>query len=119
MVKGLNLGEGRERIEDQKIEEKLYGKNDHWEKEENGLKLREEAVEKRKKDGSLLSSTQKPVVVMEYNKSKQGIDVSDQMSSYYTVLRKTTKWYKKVAFEYLLGISITNAFHDNCGLSYL
>ena len=66
-------------------------------------------VERTSKDGEVLSSTQKPLAVLEYNKSKQGIDLSDQMSDYYTTLRKTAKWYKNVAYEYMLGISITNS----------
>ncbi|KAG8327733.1 LETM1 domain containing 1 [Homalodisca vitripennis] len=32
------------------------------------------------------------------------------MSSYYTTLRKTTKWYKKIAVEILLGTCVVNAF---------
>ncbi|KAJ6648949.1 PiggyBac transposable element-derived protein 4 [Pseudolycoriella hygida] len=40
---------------------------------------------------------------------KQGIDLSDQMSSYFSPLRKTIRWYHKIAFEYLLSTSVVNA----------
>ncbi|KAL7643479.1 UNVERIFIED_CONTAM: hypothetical protein RMT77_005461 [Armadillidium vulgare] len=48
------------------------------------------------------------------NKSKEDIkkpklDISDQMVSYFSPLRKTVKWYKKVAFEFLLNTSVVNA----------
>ena len=65
-------------------------------------------ITKTAKDGTILSQGQKPNAVLYYNKSKQGIDVSDQMASYYTPIRKTIRWYHKVAFELLLGISVTN-----------
>lgn len=46
---------------------------------------------------------------MDYNKSKKGVDLSDQMASYYTSLRKNRKWYKKVALELLTGACVVNA----------
>ena len=46
---------------------------------------------------------------MYYNKSKQGIDISDQMSSYHTALRKSIRWYHKVAIELLCGTAVVNA----------
>ena len=51
----------------------------------------------------------KPQCVFDYNDAKKGVDYSDQMSSYYSPLRKTKKWYKKAAFELLLGTSVVNA----------
>ncbi|KAL4143772.1 hypothetical protein QTP88_006058 [Uroleucon formosanum] len=51
----------------------------------------------------------KPEAIVFYNKNKQGIDVSDQMNSYFTPLRKSIKWYYKVAFQLLLGTSVVNA----------
>ncbi|KAF0750273.1 piggyBac transposable element-derived protein 4-like [Aphis craccivora] len=41
----------------------------------------------------------KPESIIFYNKHKQGIDVSDQMTSYFSPLRKTIRWYHKVAFH--------------------
>lgn len=51
----------------------------------------------------------KPLVVEDYNTGKSYIDRSDQMSSYSTPLKKTIKWYKKVAFDILLSTSSVNA----------
>jgi hypothetical protein len=52
----------------------------------------------------------KPSVVLDYNKGKQGIGLSDQLSTYYTCLRWSKKWYLKVAFEMIFGVSIVNAY---------
>ena len=41
----------------------------------------------------------KPQVVLDYNRGRQGTDLSDQLSAYYTCLRRSIKWYQKVAFE--------------------
>lgn len=53
---------------------------------------------------------EKPLCILDYNTTKQGVDISDQMNAYYSTLRKTRKWYKKAAFELLFGTSITNAY---------
>nr|CAH7713899.1 unnamed protein product [Callosobruchus chinensis] len=41
---------------------------------------------------------------------KKWVDISDQMSSYFSVLRKSLKWYRKVCFELLFGTSVVNAW---------
>ena len=51
----------------------------------------------------------KPEPVLSYNKAKKGVDVSDQMSSYHCPLRKSLKWYRKVAIEIIAGTSVVNA----------
>lgn len=51
----------------------------------------------------------KPEAIVQYNKFKAGIDISDQMSSYFTVLRRSTRSYHKVAFEYMFATSVVNA----------
>jgi len=51
----------------------------------------------------------KPSAVVYYNKGKVGIDLADQLASYSTPLRKTIRWYHKVAFELLLNTSLINA----------
>lgn len=51
----------------------------------------------------------KPKCIIDYNHAKKGVDLSDQMSSYYTVLRKGSKWYRKTAFELLFGAVIVNS----------
>lgn len=61
---------------------------------------------KRNRNGEQI---RKPEAVALYNKSKIGIDVSDQLGSYFSPLRKTIRWYHKVAFELILNTSITNA----------
>lgn len=52
----------------------------------------------------------KPSPVIYYNKAKKGVDMSDQMSSYYTSLRKTIKWYRKVFCEVALGTTVVNTW---------
>ncbi|CAG4949362.1 unnamed protein product [Parnassius apollo] len=41
--------------------------------------------------------TKKPKIVLSYNQAKSAVDLSDQMSAYSTPLRKTVKWYRKLA----------------------
>lgn len=36
--------------------------------------------------------------------------MSDQLSSYSTLVRKSIKWYHKVAAEFLFGTTVVNAF---------
>uniref|UniRef100_A0A1B6HG03 Uncharacterized protein n=1 Tax=Homalodisca liturata TaxID=320908 RepID=A0A1B6HG03_9HEMI len=55
-------------------------------------------------------SVLKPLVVTAYNKAKVGIDLSDQMSSYSTAVRKTMRWYHKVGEELVLGTSVVNSW---------
>ena len=38
----------------------------------------------------------KPYAVGQYNKFMKGVDKADQYLSYYSVLRKTVKWSKKL-----------------------
>lgn len=51
----------------------------------------------------------KPSIIVGYNKGKSKIDLSDQMSSYSNPLRKSLKWYRKIAFDILLWTSLINA----------
>ena len=51
----------------------------------------------------------KPYDVVQYNKFMKGVDRADQYLSYYSVLRKTIKWSKKVVL-YLLNCALFNAF---------
>nr|XP_022913143.1 piggyBac transposable element-derived protein 4-like [Onthophagus taurus] len=52
----------------------------------------------------------KPKNVIEYNKFKAFIDIADQKKSYNSSLRKTLKWYKKLAIELLTGTAFINAY---------
>jgi len=40
----------------------------------------------------------KPAAVLDYNKYETGVDISDQMLSYYSFERKTIEWWKKLLF---------------------
>lgn len=53
---------------------------------------------------------EKPIPILAYNKGKAGIDLSDQMASYATTLRKGIKWYKRLGMELLLGLTVVNAW---------
>nr|XP_034194812.1 piggyBac transposable element-derived protein 4-like [Osmia lignaria] len=55
-------------------------------------------------------STTKPIAILAYNKAKAGTDLSDQMASYCTTLRKGVKWYRKLAIELILGSAVVNAW---------
>ena len=50
----------------------------------------------------------KPMVVVDYNRGKYAVDLSDQMIAYYTPHRRTPKWCIKLALELLLNTSISN-----------
>ncbi|CAB3255308.1 unnamed protein product [Arctia plantaginis] len=52
----------------------------------------------------------KPTCVLTYNNNKKGVDFSDQMSSYYSTLKRGLKWFRKVGMEYLLGMALVNAW---------
>ncbi|XP_076476109.1 uncharacterized protein LOC143302922 [Bombus vancouverensis nearcticus] len=52
---------------------------------------------------------QKPLAVIAYNSGKSGMDRSDQMVSHATTIRKSIKWYRKLALHLILGTTITNA----------
>lgn len=50
----------------------------------------------------------KPLAALDYNKGNQGIDTSDQLSGYYTSLRKSLEWFKKLAIEIIYGTLVAN-----------
>ena len=51
----------------------------------------------------------KPNSVLDYNAAKKDVDMSDQLTSYSSALRRSSKWYRKVAIELLTGTSVVNA----------
>jgi hypothetical protein len=52
----------------------------------------------------------KPPVVLDYNEERLCSDLSDQLSSYYTCLRRSIKWYRKLAFKLLFGTALVNSY---------
>ena len=60
-----------------------------------------------KKPGS--EAKAKPNVVLDYNKGKVGVDVSDQMAVSYGIRRKCVKWYQTL-FAHLLDTTLVNAW---------
>ena len=66
-------------------------------------------VNKGRKDRKTYMEIKKPYTVGQYNKFKKGIDRADQYLTFYSVLRKTVKWLKKVVL-YLLNCALFNAF---------
>lgn len=52
----------------------------------------------------------KPRMILAYNKAKGAVDMSDQMTAYSSPLRKTVKWYRKLAFELILNTAMVNAW---------
>lgn len=64
-----------------------------------------EMVEVSNRNGKL---SMKPNIIRDYNLNMSGIDRADQMLSYYTSLRKTIRWPKKVALH-IMEIYIHNA----------
>jgi hypothetical protein len=52
----------------------------------------------------------KPQVVLDYNKMRQGSDLSDQIAACYACLRRSIKWYRKVGFELIFRTAIVNSY---------
>lgn len=63
-------------------------------------------IETRNKRGQ---TTKKPKIVIDYKKGKTLVDICDQRSSYDSPLRKSMKWYRKVAIEIILSTSVLNS----------
>ena len=51
----------------------------------------------------------KPESIILYNNFMCGVDRMDQLMSYYSPLRKTLKWYRKVVLQHL-DMAMVNAF---------
>lgn len=51
----------------------------------------------------------KPMAIVDYNGGKSSIDISDQMASYGSALRRCTKWYRKLMIELVWGTTLVNA----------
>ena len=55
------------------------------------------------------SPTVKPQVIDSYNMYMNGVDMADQHAVYYSFIRKTVKWWRKVAF-WALETAVVNSF---------
>jgi hypothetical protein len=62
------------------------------------------------KTNKLNECIMKPQVILDYNEGRQGTDLSDQLSTYHACLRRSIKWYKKVAFELIFGTAVVNSY---------
>ncbi|XP_039275048.1 piggyBac transposable element-derived protein 4-like [Nilaparvata lugens] len=51
----------------------------------------------------------KPTTIVDYNKAKGFIDISDQKASYSSPVRRSIKWYRKIAMELLTSTTMVNA----------
>ena len=51
----------------------------------------------------------KPRIILDYNKTKYGVDSVDKKIAHYTYKRKTNRW-SVVVFSNILDISVNNAF---------
>ena len=52
----------------------------------------------------------KPQTVLDYSEARIGSNLSNQLSSYYTCLRRSIQWYQKVEFELLFGTTLVNSY---------
>jgi len=66
-------------------------------------------VNKGRKDRKTNMEIKKPYAVVQYCKFIKGIDRADQYLTYYSVLKNTVKWPKKVVL-YLLNCVLFSAF---------
>jgi len=66
----------------------------------------DETIEIRNRYGRIIK---KPKAVEDYNMGKTYIDRCDQMASYSSPLKRSLKWYRKIAFDILLSTSVVNA----------
>ena len=83
--------------------------NEEQEEQEAAEEEREDDGQPRRKKRRMEPLTQKPMMILAYNKCKAEIDISDQLASYVTTLRKGVKWFRKLGIELLLGVAIVNA----------
>jgi len=62
-----------------------------------------------RKDKNTNMEIKRPYAVVQYSKFVKGLDRTEQYFSYYSFLRKTVKWLKKVVL-YLLNCALFNTF---------
>ena len=54
-------------------------------------------------------TSDKPVVVDHYNNCMNGVDLANQYTVYYSFIRKSKKWWRKVCF-WLIEVAIVNSY---------
>ena len=72
----------------------------------------ENEIERKQKGalpGENLIKASCPSTIQTYSKNARGVDLLDQMISYYSVDVKSKKWYKSI-FSHILQISLYNSF---------
>jgi hypothetical protein len=62
-----------------------------------------------RKDRKTNMEIKKPYAIVQYNKLMKGVDRADQYLIYYSILRKSVKWSKRVVL-YLTNCAFFNAF---------
>ena len=59
-------------------------------------------------------ATSKPTIILDYNRVKGGIDLSDRMIAFYSPVRKSVKWFRKVLTECISMTVINSWVLCNC-----
>jgi len=67
-----------------------------------------ESVRRKNKDGSV-SLVNCPTIVADYNRYMGGVDLNDQLKSYYQYNRKSRRWWLRLFFH-LLDVTVVNAY---------
>jgi len=75
----------------------------------NSLESEIERKQKGALPGENLIKASCPSTIQTYSKNARGVDLLDQMISYYSVDVKSKKWYKSI-FSHILQISLYNSF---------
>ena len=63
----------------------------------------------KRRSGHILTDVPCPSVIMNYNKNMGGVDLADQLRSYYEIGRNAKKYWKCLMF-YLLNICVVNSY---------
>ena len=80
----------------------------HWKDKRDAFLLSSIHENKEKVISRHSGETTKPEVIIDYNSYMNGVDKCDQHLSYYTIGRKSIKWWKKVFFR-MFELCIINA----------
>lgn len=71
---------------------------------------------KRKRGQQPREEIKKPRLTLEYQDGMKGVDLQDQVTALFPIMRRTVKGYRKIFF-YLLDICLFNAFVVHCTFS--